>query len=122
MQSEERPSIWDLRSFLLSSLDFAEDFANNCPEHAAAVTRYSQEIRRIKEELMITLQDDSYPSSLHDVLNGIIGARAMAPIIAERHPEKTGPLTKFVENLKRAQEEFIGKVRPDVDPPTRTPV
>ncbi len=31
--------------------------------------------------------------------------------MAERHPERSGPLTQFVEGLKHAQAEFIGKVR-----------
>ena len=38
MKSEiERPSFWHIRSGLLSSIDFAEDYALRHPEHAAAV-------------------------------------------------------------------------------------
>lgn len=104
-------TLWDLRACLLSSVDFADDFAHNRPEYAADVTRFSQEIRRIKEEFMSSFEKDSAPSSLHDIVIGLTGARAMASIIAERHPEKSGPLTRFVEGLEHTQEEFIGKVR-----------
>lgn len=116
MKSADELSIWDLRRRLLSSVDFAEDFAHNRPEYAAAVTNFSQEIRRIKKELMSSFEEGSPPSSLHDIVIGLTGARAMASIMAERHPEKSGPLTGFVEGLDHAQEEFIRRVRPDVKP------
>ncbi|MEP6934857.1 MAG: hypothetical protein ABI988_13110 [Nitrospirota bacterium] len=116
MKSADELSVWDLRTHLLSSVDFAQDFAHNRPEHAAAVTSFSQEIRRIKKELMISFEEGSAPSSLHDIVNGLTSARALASIMAEHHPEKSGPLTEFVEGLKHAQEEFIRKVRPDVEP------
>jgi len=109
--ADDRPSLGDIRAGLLSSVDFADDFAYNRPEYAADVTRFSQEIRRIKKELMSSFEESSAPSSLPDILVGLSGARAMASIMAERHPEKSGPLTRFVEGLKHAQEEFIGKVR-----------
>jgi hypothetical protein len=109
--ADDRPSLWDLRACLLSSVDFADDFAHNRPEYAADVTRFSQEIRRIKKELMSSFEKGSAPSSLPDIVNGLTGARAMASIMAEHHPEKSGLLTRFVEDLKNAQEEFIGKVR-----------
>jgi hypothetical protein len=113
MQSaDDRPSLWDLRACLLSSVDFADDFAHSRPEYAAAVTRFSQEIWRIKKELMSSIKEGSAPSSLHDIVNGLTGARAMASIMAEYHPEKSGPLTQFVEGLKHAQAELIGKVHP----------
>ncbi len=110
--ADDRPSLWDLRACLLSSVDFADDFAHNQPEYAADVTRFSQEIRRIKKQLMSSLEQGSAPSSLPAIVNGLTGARAMASILAERYPEKSVPLTRFVEGLKDAQEEFIGKVRP----------
>ena len=114
--ADDRPSLWDLRTELLSSIDFAEDFAHNRPEYAAAVTSFSQDIRRIKKELMSSFKEGSAPSSLHDIVNGLTIAGAMASIMAEHHPEKSGPLTRFVESLNHAQEEFIQKVRPDVKP------
>ena len=116
MRSADELSVWDLHNHLLSSVDFAEDFARNRPEYAAAVTSFSQDIRRIKKELMSSFEEGSAPSSLHDIMNGLTCAKAMASIMAEHHPEKSGPLTRFVESLKHAQEEFIQKVRPDVEP------
>jgi hypothetical protein len=118
MESDDRPSIWDVRTCLLSSLDFAEDFAHIRPEHAAAVTNFSQEIRKIKRELMSSFDEGSAPSSLHDIVNGLTGARAMVSIMAERHPEERGLLTRFLDGLRHAQEEFIQQVRPDVKPLT----
>jgi len=50
-----------------------------------------------------------------------MGARGIAEIMAERDPEKSGPLTRYVEDLKHAHEEFIRKVRPEVNPQARTP-
>ena len=47
-RGDDRPSIWDIRACLLSSLDFAENFAHNRPEFADAVTHFSQEVRKIK--------------------------------------------------------------------------
>ncbi len=110
--ANDRPSVWDLRSQLLSSIDFAEDFARNRPEYTDAVTRFTQEVLRIKRELMTAFQDDLHLAPLHDIVNGLTGARGMASIMAERHPERSGPLSRFEEGLKHAQEEFIGKVRP----------
>ena len=114
MQSDDRPSIRDIRISLLSSLDFAEGFARDQPEHAVAVINFSQEIRRIKQELMSSFEVDSIRPSLHDIVTGLTGARAFASVMAERHPEKSGPLTEFVKGLGHAQEEFIQKVRPDM--------
>jgi len=65
--------------------------------------------------VMSSFGKGSVPSSLHDIVTGLTGARTMASILAEHHPEKSGPLTEFVEGLKHAQEEFIRKVRPDVE-------
>ena len=38
----------------------------------------------------------------------------MASIMAKRHPQKSGLLTRFEEGLKYAREEFIRNVRPEV--------
>jgi len=123
MKSEaDRPSIWDLRGQLLSSVDFAEDFAHNRPEFADAVNRFTEEVRRIKKELMTSFEEDLVLAPLHDIVNGLVGARAMASIMAERHPEKHGPLTRFEEGLKHAQDEFIRKVRPQRNPEIEKPV
>ncbi|MBU6481338.1 MAG: hypothetical protein KGS09_12425 [Nitrospirae bacterium] len=108
----DRPSLWDIRSCLLSSIDHAEDFAQHRPEHLAAVARFSQDIQRIKQELMSSFEQTSFPSSLPDIINGLTGARAMASIIAERHPEQSATLTGFVEKLSRTQEKLIQSVRP----------
>ena len=108
------PSLWDLRRCLLSSSDFAEDFGHNRPEHAAAITRFLEAIQRIKKELMSSFEEGLAPSSLHDIVNGLTGARAMASVMAKRHPEKSGPLRKFEEDLKHAQKELIESVRPEV--------
>jgi hypothetical protein len=107
--ADDRPSLWDIRACLLSSLDFADEFAHDRPEYAAAVARFSQEIRRIKKELMTSFKDDLVLAPLHDIVNGLTGATGMASIMAERHPEKSGPLTRFVEALQHAQNEFIAK-------------
>ena len=112
--ASDRPSVWDLRTYLLSSLDFAEYFARNRPEHAGAVARFSNEVRRIKNEVMSSFDKTSAPSSLHDIVNGLTRAKAIASNMAERHPEKSGPLTKFEGDLKHAQQELIQSVRPEV--------
>src|SRR5215472_17314289 len=49
--TDDSPSLWDIGRCLLSSVDFAEDFSLNHPEHTDAVTRFLQEIRRITKEL-----------------------------------------------------------------------
>jgi hypothetical protein len=110
--SEDNVSVHDIRMFLLSSLDFAEDFAHNQREHAAAVTDFSQDIRRIKRELMSAFKPDLVPASLPDILCLLTAARTAAEIMRERDPEKSGSLARFVEGLNHAQETFIGKVRP----------
>lgn len=109
---DDSPSIWDIRRCLLSSLDFAEDFGLSHPQHADAVTHLSQEIRRIKEELISAFEDSLNLSPIHDIVNGLVGARAMAVIMAERNPEKSEALGRFKDSLIRAQKEFIRKVRP----------
>ena len=115
MKSEvDYPSLWDIRRCLLSSVDFAEDFALSHPEHAEAVTRFSQEIRRIKRELTSSIEEGSAPSEPHDIVVGLSGARGMASIMAKRHPEKSGILIRFGEGLKHAREEFIRNVRPEI--------
>ena len=115
MKSEvDYPSFWDIRRCLLSSVDFAEDFALRHPEHADAVARFLQEVRRIKRELTSSIEEGSASSSLPDIVVGLSGARGMASIMAKRHPEKSSPLTQFEESLKNAREEFIRKVRPEV--------
>lgn len=112
--ADDRPSIWDLRRCLLSSIDFAEDFASNQPEHAVAVASFVQDIRRIKKELMTSFKEGSAPSSLHDIINGLTGARAMASIMAEHHPEKSGFLSKLEEDVNLAQKGLLRSVRPEL--------
>lgn len=46
------------------------------------------------------------------ILGVVVLLLAMASMMAERHPEKGGHLTQFVEALEHAQAEFMGKVRP----------
>jgi len=112
--TDDSPSFWDIRRCLLSSVDFAEDFSLNHPEHTDAVTRFLQEIRRITKELTSSCEEGSAPSSLSDIVVGRSGARGMASIMAKRHPEKSGLLTRFEEGLTHAREEFIRNVRPEV--------
>ena len=112
--ADDRPSIWNLRTCLLSSVDFAEEFASNQPEHTLAVTSFVQDIRRIQKELMTSFKEGAPPSSLHDIINGLTGARAMASIMAERYPENSGLLIRFEEDLKHALEKLIRSVRPEV--------
>jgi hypothetical protein len=84
------------------------------PEHAAAARRFTQEVRSLKKELMISFEDTSAPSSLHDIVNGLTAAKAMASIIAERQRDKSSHLTRFVEGLQDAQKRLIQTVRPEV--------
>ena len=63
---------------------------------------------------MSSFEEGSAPSSLHDIVNGLMVARMMASIMAEHHPEKSDTLTRFEEGLEHAHEEFIRKVRPEV--------
>ena len=93
---------------------FAEDFTLSHPEHAEAVTRLLQEIRRITKELTSSFEEGSAPSSLPDIVVGLSGARGMASIMAKRHPRKSGLLIRFEEGLKHAREEFIRNVRPEI--------
>lgn len=111
--ADDSPSIWNIHAYLLSILDFADDFASNHPDHAADVARFSLELRRLKKELMTSFESDFVQAPIHDILAGLMGARGLASFMAERHPEKSGPLTRFVEGLNHAQAEFIGKVRPE---------
>ena len=112
MKSEDDKSpLWHLRAFLLSSVDFAEDFAFKHPEHADAVSHFLEELRRIKKELMTSFEETSRPASLHDIRLGLMGAKAMASVVAERHPERSGLLTRFQEDLTQAQWDFIRKVQ-----------
>ena len=116
MKSADELSVWDTRRRLLSSVDYLEGFTHHRPEHAADVTSFSQEIRRFQKELMSSFEKGYPPSSLHEVVHELTGARLMASIMAERHPDKSGPLTEFVEGLGHAQEEFVRRVWPDVKP------
>jgi|GEM_PF-491466 hypothetical protein len=113
MESAKEVSVWNIRGCLLSSLDFAEDLSHNQPEHAAAVSSFTQDVRRIKKELMRSFEKGAAPSSLHDIMTALTGAKTLASIMAEHDPEKNELLTGFVESLKYAQEEFIQKVQPD---------
>ena len=109
--ADESPSFWNVRTSLLSSLDFAEDFARNCRDHAADVAHFTDELRRHKKDLMTSFESDIVPAPLQDIVNGLMDARVMASMMAERHPKKSGPLTQFVDGLEHAQTEFMGKVR-----------
>jgi hypothetical protein len=114
MQSaNDRPSVWDIRACLLSSVDFAQDFAEDHPEFADAVEHFSHEVRRIKKQLMASLRDDSIPASLHDIVNGVTGARGNASVMAERYPEKSGVLNLFEEDLTQALKNLVRTIRPD---------
>ena len=110
----DSPSLWDIRRCLLSSVDFAEEYALSHPERAEAVTRFSQEIRKLKKELMSSFEEGSALSVLDEILNALSGARALVTILVDRHPNKTRLLTRFEEGLIHAQEKFIRHVRPEV--------
>ena len=90
-----------------------EGYAHHRPEHASAVARFSQELLRLKEELMSSFEAGSARTTLPDIVNQLTAVSGLASAMAERHPEKSGPLTQFVEGLKQAQTEFVGKVRPE---------
>ena len=114
MESEtDRPTVWDIRGMVLSSLNFAERYAHHKPEHASDVARFSQELRTLNNDLMRAFEKDSVPVHPLDIMIGLTGARAMAAIMAECQPEQCGSLTQFVEGLKHAQAEFMGKVYPE---------
>lgn len=68
--ADDSPSFWNIRAYLLSSLDFSEDFANNCPDHATDVARFSQELRRLKKDLRTSFEGDLVLAPLHDIVNG----------------------------------------------------
>ena len=36
----DRPTLWEIRSCLLSSLDFADGYAHHRPEHAGDAARF----------------------------------------------------------------------------------
>jgi len=63
---------------------------------------------------MSSFEEGSAPSTLYDMAHGLTGARAMASLMAERHPERSDLLNRFVEGLDDAQKEFIRKVRPEL--------
>jgi hypothetical protein len=116
-RGDDRPSIWDLRACLLSSVDSAEEFAHDLPESAATVTRFAQEIRRIIKELMSSFHGRlAPPSPFFKIMDGLTGARALASKMAERDPENSEALMRFVESLIHAQEEFRRRVRSDAKP------
>jgi hypothetical protein len=109
---DDRQAFWDIRTCLLSSADCAESFARTRPEHLDAVTRFVQEIRRLKDELMESFRDDWIDAPLHDIVNGLTIARGMASLMAERHPDQQAFLTRFEDGLRQAHEIFIRKVQP----------
>ena len=115
--TEDNVSVEDIRRCLLYSLDWAEELSHNKREYAAAVTDFSQDIRRIKRELMSSFKPDSHPPyGLQDILCGLTAARTMAEVMRERDPEKGDCLTRFLEGLNHAQKEFLRRVRPDMVP------
>jgi hypothetical protein len=111
---DDRPSIGDIRTCLLSSIDFAEDLAHNRPEHAAAIGSFLENIRRVKRELMSSFEEGSTRSSLPDIVNGLTGARAMALIMAKHHPEKGDLLHGFVQSLNNIQEKLVRSIQPNL--------
>jgi hypothetical protein len=113
MESEEKPSLGDIRNCLLSSLDFAEGYARVHPEYAHAVKHLSAEIKRIRSELGSPHELCAPSSSLHDIMNMLVAARVMASVMAERHSDNREALDRFVKDLKQTQEEFVRKVRPE---------
>jgi hypothetical protein len=108
------PSVRDLRASLLSLLDVAEELARNRPEYAAAVISFSQEIRRIKKELMSSFEVDLARHEL-EILTKLTQAQVIAQLMEESHPEKRGLLTKIQKDLGRAWGELSRTVRPDVE-------
>jgi hypothetical protein len=109
---DESPSVWDLRAGLLSTVDFAEDYAHDLPKSAATVTHFTQEIRRITKELTSSLYGRLGPlSPFYKIVDGLSSVRKLASIMAERDPANSEALTRFVESLIHAQEEFLGNLR-----------
>ena len=109
------PSVQNLRACLLSLVDVAEELALNRPGYAAAATSFSQEIRRIKKELVSSFEMDSVRHELA-ILNELTRAQVMAQLMEESHPEKRGFLTKLQEDLGHAWGELNRRIRPDVEP------
>jgi hypothetical protein len=61
---------------------------------------------------MSSFNEGSGTPSLHDIVSGLTGAKALASIMVERHPETIGPLIGFVEGLNLGQVEFYSESRP----------
>src|SRR5215475_1312669 len=76
----------NIRGCLLASIDVAKDFGHGHPEYAAAVTRFSEEIGRIKEELLSSFQKGSVSSSVDDIVEQLRIAKWAVPLIAEHRP------------------------------------
>jgi hypothetical protein len=71
-RGDERPSVWDLRACLLSSVDSAEEFAHDLPKSATTVTRFRQEIRRIIKDLMSSYYGRLGPlSPISKIMDGL---------------------------------------------------
>ena len=110
------PLVGNLLTSLLSLLDVAEELAHNRPEYAAAVTSFSQEIRKIKKELLMSAFEIGSVKGTQPIVAELIHAVMIVLLMKESYPEKRDFLTKLDADLDHAWGELIRRVRPDVKP------
>jgi hypothetical protein len=109
------PSVQTLRAALLCVVDVAEELAQNRPEYAAAATSFSQEVRKIRKELVSSFELGSVQRELA-ILNELTYTKTIVSIMEERYPEKRGFFTKLNEDLGHAWGELIRSIVRDEKP------
>ena len=115
-------SIVEIFTCLERTKEYAQAWAQSQPEHEEALDKFIKDLDQIGCELQNSVlvkarvrsvrHGSTREGNLFEILNCLIPTMTFAELISEQQPEYAVPLKRFYEEVRRARQELIHKVRP----------
>jgi hypothetical protein len=115
-------SVVEIFTCLERTKDCAHAWAQSQPEHGEALGKFIKDLDQIGGELQKSvLVKPRSPNAKHgstvdgnllELLNCLMPTLTFADVLSEQQPEYAVPLKRFYEEVQRARQDLIKKVRP----------
>ena len=115
-------SIGEIFTCLERTKEFAHAWAQSQPEHGEALGKFIKDLDQsgcelqnsvlVKARVRSAEHGSTREGNLFEILNCLIPTLTFAEILSEQQPEYAVPLKRFYEEVKRARQDLIKKVRP----------
>lgn len=115
-------SIGDIFTALERTKQCAHDWAHSQPEHNEALGKFIKDLDQsgcelqnsvlVKARVRSAEHGSTVDGNIYNLINCLLPVTVFAEIIAEQQPEYAVPLKRFYEEVRRARQDLIKKVRP----------